>query len=109
MSSLRPSVAIAVALALAAPSAAVAQHEHHGMVAPPTAGGAPVFDDRGSYHFAISTKSPDAQRYFDQGMRLMFGFNLEEAERSFEQAEKLDSTCAMCAWGTAFSLGPHIN
>ena len=109
MRTARPSVALAAALVLAAPTLALAQHEGHGMVAPPAAGGAPLFDDRGSYHFAISTKSPEAQRYFDQGMRLMFGFNLEEAERSFEQAEKLDPTCGMCAWGTAFSLGPHIN
>ena len=72
-------------------------------------GAAPLFNDRGDYHMAITTRSPEAQRYFDQGMRLMFGFNLEEAERSFERAEALDSTCAMCAWGTAFSLGPHIN
>ena len=77
------------------------------MTAPPAI--APLFDDRGDYHWAISTASPEAQRYFDQGMRLMFGFSLEEAERSFERAEALDSTCAMCAWGTAFSLGPHIN
>lgn len=77
--------------------------------AAPSAATAPLFDDRGDYHMSVSTKSPEAQRYFDQGMRLMFGFNLEEAERSFERAEQLDSTCAMCAWGTAFSLGPHIN
>ena len=74
-----------------------------------TSGMVPLFTDRGGYHMAISTRSTQAQGYFDQGMRLMFGFNLEEAERSFEKAEDLDSTCAMCAWGTAISLGPHIN
>src|SRR5437867_3868236 len=100
---------IACAAVLCGMNAAAA--DEHAMHPPATAPAerAPLFTDRGSYHFAISTVSPEAQRYFDQGMRLMFGFNLEEAEHSFEQAERLDSTCAMCAWGTAFSLGPHIN
>ena len=91
-----------VLCATALPAAA-----QHFAPSPPEA--APYFRDRGSYHMAITTKSSDAQRYFDQGLRLMMGFNLEEAERSFAHAEQLDSTCAMCAWGTAFSLGPHIN
>ena len=107
----RPSIAralLCIACALTTPAfAAQAPDAPHGTPAASTA--APLFGDRGDYHMAISTTSPEAQRYFDQGMRLMFGFNLEEAQRSFEQAERLDSTCAMCAWGTAFSLGPHIN
>src|SRR2546426_2851451 len=105
-----PFAAALLALAVAVPAGATEPvvDSPHGAAVPRTAA-PPLFSDRGNYHFAITTPSPDAQRYFDQGMRLMFGFNLEEAERSFEQAEKLDSTCAMCAWGTAFSLGPHIN
>ncbi len=99
---------IASAMLLWAAAAAPGEDSPHAAAAP-TTGAPPLFADRGNYHFAITTSSPEAQRYFDQGMRLMFGFNLEEAERSFEQAETLDSTCAMCAWGTAFSLGPHIN
>src|SRR6185436_19912987 len=50
-----------------------------------------------------------AQRYFDQGLRWMHAFNLEEAEASFREASRLDPSCALCAWGTAFALGPHIN
>jgi tetratricopeptide (TPR) repeat protein len=68
-----------------------------------------TFDGMGATHRTITTSSPEAQKFFDQGLAWMWSFNLEEAQRSFEQAEKLDPSCAMCAWGTAFSLGPHIN
>ena len=100
--------ALLIGCALTSPAAAAQGGDAtHGTA--PAATTAPLFEDRGDFHMPISTSSPQAQRYFDQGMRLMFGFNLEEAQRSFEQAEKLDTTCAMCSWGTAFSLGPHIN
>lgn len=101
-----------MALALATAGHADDAATHHDMAGMAPASGAaapPLFNDRGTYHLAISTKVAEAQKYFDQGMRLMYGFNLEEAERAFEQAEKLDPRCGMCAWGTAFSLGPHIN
>ncbi|MGH7740890.1 MAG: hypothetical protein ACRENS_02585 [Candidatus Eiseniibacteriota bacterium] len=70
---------------------------------------APLFGNLGSYHRAIGSTSPQAQRYFDQGMDLLWGFNLEEAQRSFEAAVELDSSCASCWWGVAMSLGPHVN
>lgn len=63
----------------------------------------------GRHHFRISTPIPMAQRYFDQGMILMYGFNHAEAARSFQYAQKLDPTCAMCFWGEALVLGPNIN
>ena len=63
----------------------------------------------GKHHFRISTDIPMAQRYFDQGMILMYGFNHAEAARSFQYAQKLDPTCAMCFWGEALVLGPNIN
>ena len=63
----------------------------------------------GRHHFRISTPVPMAQRYFDQGMILMYGFNHAEAARSFQYAQKLDPTCAMCFWGEALVLGPNIN
>ncbi len=63
----------------------------------------------GRHHFRISTEIPMAQRYFDQGMILMYGFNHAEAARSFQYAQKLDPTCAMCFWGEALVLGPNIN
>jgi len=90
------------------PRASAQGHEHHahGRKAP---AGAVLYDDLGAYHRTITTASPDAQMFFDQGLRLMYAFNLEEAQRSFEEATRLDSTSAMCWWGVAFSLGPHIN
>jgi tetratricopeptide (TPR) repeat protein len=63
----------------------------------------------GRHHFRISTHIPMAQRYFDQGMILMYGFNHAEAARSFRYAQTLDPTCAMCYWGEALVLGPNIN
>lgn len=63
----------------------------------------------GNYRFRISTRSPLAQRFFDQGLVLAWGFNFAEAERSFREASRLDPECAMCLWGIAFSLGPSIN
>jgi tetratricopeptide (TPR) repeat protein len=74
-----------------------------------TASRAPLFDGMGDYHFAVSTKSDLAQRYFDQGMTLGFGFNHAEAARSFREASRLDPECAMCSWGLALVLGPNIN
>jgi tetratricopeptide (TPR) repeat protein len=70
---------------------------------------APYFDDLGSWHRAITTSSPEAQRYFDQGLRLVYAFNRDEAVRSFRWARTLDPGCAMCAWGAAYALGPDIN
>jgi tetratricopeptide (TPR) repeat protein len=71
--------------------------------------GAPLFDGMGDYHRTISTADPGAQRYFDQGMVLSFGFNHAEAIRSFRAAQRLDAGCAMCYWGEALATGPNIN
>ncbi len=71
--------------------------------------GAPLFSGMGAYHRVIDTKDPGAQRYFDQGMVLAFGFNHAEAIRSFRAAQKLDPECAMCFWGEALATGPNIN
>jgi tetratricopeptide (TPR) repeat protein len=69
----------------------------------------PLFTDLGSFHRAISTKNKTAQKYFDQGMRFLYGFNHDEAERSFREAARLDPACAICWWGVAIVLGPNIN
>ena len=71
--------------------------------------GARLFDGLGDYHRPVSTKSPEAQRYFDQGMRLLWGFNHDESTRSFARALELDPSCAMCAWGVAQTVGPNYN
>ena len=71
--------------------------------------GAPLFEGMGDYHMPITTGDPDAQRYFDQGMVLAFGFNHAESIRSFRAAQTLDPQCAMCFWGEALATGPNIN
>ncbi|MGJ0492487.1 hypothetical protein [Methylobacter sp.] len=68
-----------------------------------------LFDNLGEYYYPISTSSPLAQRYFDQGLILSYGFNHAEAARSFHQAYRLDPDCAICYWGEALVLGPNIN
>lgn len=70
---------------------------------------APLFEGLGDHHMAITTSSEKAQRFFDQGMILGFGFNHAEAARSFREAIALDPGCAMCHWGLALVLGPNIN
>jgi len=74
-----------------------------------TAGAAILFDNLGTYHRRVTTTDPKAQKYFDQGLRLIWAFNLDEAQRSFEEAAKIDPSCAMARWGIAMSLAPNIN
>jgi len=68
-----------------------------------------LFPDLGAHHYPISTVNPVAQRYFDQGLILAFGFNHAEAARSFQEAYRLDPACTLCYWGEALVLGPNIN
>jgi tetratricopeptide (TPR) repeat protein len=75
----------------------------------PAAKAVPLFNDLGSYHRKISTKNRTAQKYFDQGLRLVYGFNHDEAERAFREAARLDPACAICFWGIGLTLGPNIN
>src|SRR5439155_11434192 len=69
----------------------------------------PLYTDLGTHHKAVGTRVPLAQQYFDQGLRLVYGFNHAEAIRSFSRATELDPTCAMCWWGIAYAYGPHVN
>ena len=71
--------------------------------------GAQLFDDLGPLGRSVGTASPEAQRYFDQGLRLAYGFNHDEATRSFARAAELDHGCAACLWGVAWTLGPNYN
>lgn len=80
--------------------------------APPGQAGAappPLYDDLGTFHLPITTASPRAQAYFNQGIRLAFAFNHAEAARAFRTAQDADPGCAMCHWGEALVLGPNIN
>lgn len=63
----------------------------------------------GNYSHRISTSQPQAQQFFDQGLRLLYGFNRYEALRSFRQAAALDPQAVKPLWGIAMALGPHIN
>ncbi len=69
----------------------------------------PLFDGLGSYHRPITVTDASAQAYFDQGLRLVYGFNHDEAIRSFREGARRDSACAMCWWGIALAYGPNIN
>jgi tetratricopeptide (TPR) repeat protein len=83
--------------------------------APPAAGapvapvGATLLEGLGSYTLGTVSRSADAQRWFDQGLNLAYGFNHDAAERSFLKAAEADPSCAMCWWGAALVLGPHVN
>lgn len=70
---------------------------------------APLFNNLQGIDFRITTTSPEAQQYFNQGMMLAYGFNHAEAARSFFEATRLDSNCAMAYWGFAYVLGPNYN
>src|SRR5438270_259708 len=63
----------------------------------------------GDVHHPVTTKNPEAQRFFDQGLALIYGFNHDEALRSFQRAAELDPACAMALWGVALAVGPNYN
>ena len=92
---------LTLALLALTPLLALAQHHQ--------SAGTKLFSGLGAHHHDITTKSPQAQRFFDQGLALAYAFNHPEAKRSFEEAARLDPACAMCHWGIAFVLGPNIN
>ncbi|HEY9450252.1 MAG TPA: hypothetical protein VIQ74_15155 [Gemmatimonadaceae bacterium] len=80
-----------------------------GQTAGAPADSAPLYDNLGDHHYEVTTGVPAAQAYFDQGLRLYYAFNHSEAIRAFREAQRLDSTCAMCFWGEALAWGPNIN
>jgi tetratricopeptide (TPR) repeat protein len=96
-----PAVPIILAASMLVPTALTAQEKAARTV--------PLFNDLGTLSHPISTKVADAQKYFDQGMRLVFAFNHAEAIRAFNEAARLDPNCAICYWGTALAYGPHVN
>jgi tetratricopeptide (TPR) repeat protein len=69
----------------------------------------PLYDGLGSYSRKVTTNSAEAQRYFDQGLGFLHGFNHRAAIRAFQQAAEIDPECAMAHWGVALACGPHIN
>src|SRR5271166_4238604 len=63
----------------------------------------------GDLYHPVSTKNPEAQQFFDQGLRLVYAFNHDEAARSFRHAAELDPQLAMAWWGVALAVGPNYN
>ena len=63
----------------------------------------------GDVHHPVSTKNRQAQQFFDQGLKLVYAFNHDEARRSFQRAAELDPALAMAWWGVALTLGPNYN
>ena len=68
-----------------------------------------LIDGLGKVHHVVTTSRDEAQRWFDQGLALVYGFNHEKAKRAFEQAASLDPSLAMAWWGVALTLGPNYN
>src|SRR5438105_13121797 len=80
------------------------QHPAHNQPRPAT-----LMAGLGDLHHPVSTSNPEAQKFFDQGLRLIFAFNHDEAARSFRFAAKLDPKLAMAYWGIAEAVGPNYN
>src|ERR1041385_5925736 len=97
-------VALAIVLSLI-PAAVFSQHQH-----PSPADGKPasLTEGLGEHHHPVSTTNAEAQRFFDQGLTLVYAFNHEAAIRAFKRAAELDPNLAMAHWGVAMALGPNI-
>ncbi|HET9465166.1 MAG TPA: alpha/beta fold hydrolase [Gemmatimonadales bacterium] len=106
-------VTLAISMASCAAAASAAGQEHQHPPSQPTTidaqAATPLYENLGTLHHTITTRSALAQKYFDQGLRLTYGFNHAEAIKSFQEGIRHDSTCAMCYWGVAYALGPNIN
>jgi tetratricopeptide (TPR) repeat protein len=78
-------------------------------VPPSRAADEPLYEGLGKYSRKVTAASPEAEKYVNQGLAFLYGFNHGAAIRSFERAARLDPTCAMAHWGIAVANGPHIN
>jgi tetratricopeptide (TPR) repeat protein len=84
--------------------AAAQQHASHGQTQAVT-----LMPGLGDLHHPVTTSNPEAQKFFDQGLRLIYAFNHAEAARSFKHAAELDPKLAMAYWGIAEAIGPNYN
>ncbi|HVF29159.1 MAG TPA: hypothetical protein VM943_13015, partial [Pyrinomonadaceae bacterium] len=91
--------------ALLVPLTTFGQHHHAATEAKP----ATLMLGMGEVHHPVSTTNAEAQRFFDQGLAFLYGFNHEEAVRSFKRAAELDPQLAMAQWGIALALGSNYN
>jgi len=82
-------------------SSAFAQHQHAAATSPKAAAQATtLLPGMGNAHHAVSTTNPMAQKYFDEGLSLIYGFNHAEAEKAFARAAGLDPNLAMAQWAS---------
>jgi tetratricopeptide (TPR) repeat protein len=81
------------------------QHQHAAPAEKPVA----LLNGMGAYSRPISGAAPEAQRFFNQGLNLLYGFNRYEALRSFQKAAELSPRAAMPLWGIAMAQSPHVN
>ena len=98
-------ICVLIALGLCG-SLAAQQHPMHSQ---PPVKKATLMTGLGDLHHPVSTSTPEAQKFFDQGMRLIYAFNHQEAAGSFERAAELDPKMAMAYWGLAEAVGPNYN
>jgi len=103
LETLKP-IALAIAISLSLTIRVAAQDHAMGMAKPVT-----MMTGLGDLHHPVSTKNAQAQEFFDQGLRLIYAFNHDEAARSFQRAAELDPKLAMAYWGIAEAVGPNYN
>src|SRR5437588_8033593 len=96
---------IVAAMLLSVAAVAAQEHGH----APAAGSAVQPMTGLGSHHHRITTSSPEAQRLFDQGLVLVYGFNHSQAIRLFQRAAELDPEAPMPLWGIALAYGPNIN
>ncbi len=101
---MRYQVSVSLVLLLCLPVLAQDNHAAHAAAKPVT-----LVSGVGNAHHPVSTKNPEAQQFFDQGLRFIYAFNHDEAARSFQKAAELDPNLAIAYWGIAEAVGPNYN
>jgi hypothetical protein len=102
-------IAFVLVLTMSPRTVAARQHDEHPM---PADFDQPIrlyASGLGTFNRPISSKSPEAQAYFNQGFQLMYAFAKPEAGRSFREAQRRDPSCAICYWGEAWAWGSYVN
>jgi len=97
-------ISVLLVVGMCALSAVAQEHGSMGGAKP-----AKLMSGYGDLHHPVSTQNAEAQKFFDQGLRMIYAFNHDEAERSFRQASVLDPKLAMAYWGIAEAVGPNYN
>jgi len=103
LETLKP-IVLAIAISLSLTIRVAAQDHAMGMAKPVT-----MMTGLGDLHHPVATKNAQAQEFFDQGLRLIYAFNHDEAARSFQKAAELDPKLAIAYWGIAEAVGPNYN